>query len=157
MGNIKKRGPTCGAHTDSEVYCPDNTAKTNIKQSPLDLLLFWKKNTGHMFAVACWLCSEVGVKVRARSLTFCLENVLAILWGSCAEHVRNTNSTVGMQKSERRWHQNECLRPCWKTNTVNKNQPLFVFHSISISQRGNVRKQTLSLLCSHAWAHQSVC
>lgn len=92
-----------------------------------------------MFAVACWLCREVGVKVRARSLTFCLEHVLTNLWGSCAEHVRNTNSTIRMQKSERRWHQNDCLRHCWKTNTVNKNQPLFAFQSISISQRGNLR------------------
>lgn len=157
MGNIKKRGPTCGAHTDSEVYCPDNTAKTNIKQSPLALLLFRKKNTGHMFAVACWLFSEVGVKVRARSLTFCLENVLTNLWGSCAEHVRNTNSTIRMQKSERGWHQNGCLRHCWKTNTVNKNQPLFVFQSISISRRGNLRKRTFSLLCSFVWAHLSFC
>lgn len=24
---LKKRGPTCGAHTDSEVYCPNNMAK----------------------------------------------------------------------------------------------------------------------------------
>lgn len=27
VGNIKKRGPTCGAHTDSEVYCTNSMAK----------------------------------------------------------------------------------------------------------------------------------